>query len=57
MEKMAAGDEMLIVDLRQRLDVRAFPQVTPGALRMAMEELEERHRENPLDRDVVLYCS
>jgi rhodanese-related sulfurtransferase len=29
----------------------------PGALRIAMEEIEERHPEIPRDRDVVVYCS
>jgi membrane protein DedA with SNARE-associated domain len=57
MEKLTAGDEVLIVDLRQPLDVEAFPQMIPGALRMAMEEIEERHQEIPRDRDIVLYCS
>jgi membrane protein DedA with SNARE-associated domain len=57
MQKLTAGDEPLIVDLRQPLDVEAFPKMIPGALRMAMEELEERHQEIPRDRDVILYCS
>jgi membrane protein DedA with SNARE-associated domain len=57
MEKLAAGEDTLIVDLRQPLDVAAFPQMIPGALRMAVEELEERHREIPRDRDIILYCS
>ena len=38
-------------------DIEAFPQMIPGALRIAMEEIEERHGEIPRDRDVVLYCS
>ena len=46
-----------IVDLRQPIDIEAFPQMIPGALRIAMEEIEERHGEIPRDRDVVLYCS
>ena len=57
MEKLTAGDAMSIIDLRQPLDVEAFPQMIPGALRMAMEELEERHKEIPRDRDIILYCS
>ena len=57
MEKLTAGNEVLIVDLRQPLDVEAFPQMIPGALRMAMDELEKRHQEIPRDRDIVLYCS
>jgi rhodanese-related sulfurtransferase len=47
----------MIVDLRQPLDVEALPYMIPGALRMAMEELEKRHEEIPRDRDMVLYCS
>jgi membrane protein DedA with SNARE-associated domain len=57
MEKLTSGDEMLIVDLRQPLDVEASPQTIPGAVRMALEEIDERHREIPRDRDVILYCS
>ena len=57
MEKLTAGETISIVDLRQPMDVEAFPQIIPGALRIAMEEIEERHREIPRDRDVVLYCS
>ena len=57
METLSAGDEVLIVDLRQSLDVEAFPQIIPGAIRMAIEEIEKRHQEIPRDRDVILYCS
>jgi membrane protein DedA with SNARE-associated domain len=57
MDKLAAGDQISIVDLRQPLDVQAFPRMIPGALRIPMEEVEDRHREIPRDRDVVLYCS
>lgn len=57
MEKLTAGQEIMIVDLRQPLDVEALPYMIPGALRIAMEELEKRHEEIPRDRDMVLYCS
>ena len=57
MDKLTAGENISIVDLRQPMDIEAFPQMIPGALRIAMEEIEERHREIPRDRDVVLYCS
>jgi membrane protein DedA with SNARE-associated domain len=57
MEKLTAKENISIVDLRQPMDVEAFPQMIPGALRIAMEEIEERHGEIPRDRDVVLYCS
>src|ERR1043165_9525282 len=57
MDKLTAGENISIVDLRQPLDIEAFPQMIPGALRIAMEEIEQRHEEIPRDRDVVLYCS
>jgi len=57
MDKLRAGETISIVDLRQPMDIEAFPQMIPGSLRIAMEEIEERHAEIPRDRDVVLYCS
>jgi membrane protein DedA with SNARE-associated domain len=57
MDKLTAKDNISIVDLRQPMDIEAFPQMIPGALRIAMEEIEQRHQEIPRDRDVVLYCS
>jgi membrane protein DedA with SNARE-associated domain len=47
----------LVIDLRAALDVAAAPYVIPGALHIAAEELERRHREIPRDRDVIVYCS
>lgn len=57
MERLSNGDKVMIVDLRQALDVETLPYVIPGALRMALEEVEHRHQEIPRDRDIVLYCS
>jgi membrane protein DedA with SNARE-associated domain len=57
MDKLTAKESISIVDLRQPMDIEAFPQMIPGALRIAMEEIEARHGEIPRDRDVVLYCS
>jgi membrane protein DedA with SNARE-associated domain len=57
MDKLTAGENISIVDLRQPMDIEAFPQMIPGALRIAMEEIEDRHGDIPRDRDVVLYCS
>jgi membrane protein DedA with SNARE-associated domain len=57
MDKLTAGENISILDLRQPIDVEAFPKMIPGALRIAMEEIEDRHGDIPRDRDVVLYCS
>jgi len=55
--RIDAGEEVLIVDLRHPLDFEAEPHLIPGALRVAPDEIEERHVEIPRDRDVVLYCT
>ena len=55
--KLDAGDDMMIVDLRARIDFDADPSIIPGALHLMIEELEARHREIPRDRDIVLYCT
>jgi membrane protein DedA with SNARE-associated domain/rhodanese-related sulfurtransferase len=54
---MDDGQEVMIVDLRQPFDIQVEPYSIPGALRMAVEELEQRHHEIPRDRDVILYCA
>ena len=56
-QKLDAGDEVVIVDLRHDLDFERTPQTLPGALRLAPEELAQRHREIPRDREIVLYCT
>ena len=48
---------LAIVDTRSALDVTTAPYVIPGAIWIAAEEIEQRHREVPRDRDIVLYCS
>ena len=52
-----AASPVLLVDLRSALDVATDPYVIPGALRIAAEDLAQRHREIPRDRDVIVYCS
>lgn len=47
----------MVVDVRDRLDFEAEPSIIPGALHVATEELEARHREIPRERDIILYCT
>lgn len=56
-QKLDAGDEMIIVDLRQSLDFEAEPHTIPGAFHLPAEHLDARHHEIPRDREIVLYCS
>lgn len=57
MERLENGDPMMIVDLRHTVEFEADPRVLPGAVRLSMDEIEERHGELPRDRDIVLYCT
>jgi rhodanese-related sulfurtransferase len=56
-EKIDAGEEIVIVDLRHSMDFEADPQTIPGAFRMDATELEEKNDRLPRDRDVILYCT
>jgi membrane protein DedA with SNARE-associated domain len=55
--RMDAGEEIVIVDLRQSLDFEAEPNTIPGAMMMSPDELDEHHDLIPRDRDIVLYCT
>ena len=51
------GADVTVVDVRDRTDFDAEPAIIPGALHLTTEELEQRHREIPRERDIVLYCT
>src|SRR3989449_765779 len=55
--RLDEGVDMLVVDVRDRLDFEAEPSIIPGALHMTLEELEDRHHEIPRAREIVLYCT
>lgn len=55
--KLAAGEDVAIIDLRHRFDHEVHPRTLPGAIRIPAEEIETRHGEIPRGREVVLYCS
>lgn len=56
-QKLAAGDAIMVVDLRHALDVDADPVVIPGAVRVSVQDLEAGRLGFPRDREVILYCS
>jgi membrane protein DedA with SNARE-associated domain len=57
MRKMKAGENLSIIDLRHKIDLRADDAGLPGAIHFEPEEMEQRYHEIPRDRDVVLYCT
>jgi len=56
-QKIDAGEEIVIVDLRHSVDFEADPQTIPGAFHMDAKELEEKNDRLPRDREVILYCT
>ncbi len=57
MDRLNAGEKLVILDLRQQHDVDSNPMRLPSAIHFTVDELEARHEEIPRDREIVLYCS
>ena len=56
-QKLQAGENPLILDLRAASELDQDPSVIRGALQMSITELENGSQEIPHDREIVLYCS
>jgi membrane protein DedA with SNARE-associated domain len=56
-QKLDAGEQITIVDLRHSMDFEAEPEVIPGALHIEAKELQENNNRLPRDGEVVLYCT
>jgi membrane protein DedA with SNARE-associated domain len=54
-DRMDAGDDLYIVDLRSTVD-NDSPAV-PGAIRLSVEDLTSNSKQIPRDREIILYCS
>ena len=55
-QRLDAGEDIVIIDLRHDLDFANDPYIIPGALRIPLEELAG----NPVvlsDREIITYCS
>jgi len=56
-EKLDAGEELVIVDLRHSMDFEADPETIPGAFHMDSKDLEGDNDRLPRDREIILYCT
>jgi membrane protein DedA with SNARE-associated domain/rhodanese-related sulfurtransferase len=56
-QKLKAGENPVILDLRSRAELELDPLVIDGALHLEVDDLDLRRNEIPLDRDIVVYCS
>lgn len=55
--RLDAGELLTVIDVRHARDVQADPDMIPGAIHMALEEIDRRYHEIPKDREVILYCA
>ena len=56
-QKLEAGENPIILDVRSLAEVEPDPSMIRGARHMTMEEVHSRQHEIPRDRDIILYCS
>jgi len=55
--RMAAGEPLQVVDLRQRMEFNAFPQTIPGAIRVPLDLFDEEVAKLAQERPLVLFCT
>ena len=56
-QKLDAGEDVVVVDLRHSVEFKADNAKIPGAIHLDPEKIEQCHLEIPRDRDLVLYCT
>ena len=54
---LASNEEVLLFDVRQPLDLLAFPEIIPKARRIAPNEVLEMPSLIPKEKDAVVYCT
>jgi rhodanese-related sulfurtransferase len=54
---MASHQQVLLFDVRQPLDLLAYPEVIPGAQRIPPKEVLEKPSLIPKEKDTVVYCT
>ncbi len=55
--RLESGEEIVVVDLRHSAEYEADSTIIRGAVRVALDELDERPPDLPRGRDIVLYCT
>jgi len=54
---MASGQKVFLFDVRQPLDLLAYPELIPGAQRIPPEEVLKTPSRLPQDEDIFVYCT
>jgi adenylyltransferase/sulfurtransferase len=56
MQRLAAHDNLVLVDVRQPEELQGPLGALPGAVNIPLPDLPDRFQEIPQDKDVVLIC-
>jgi len=56
-QKLEAGENPVILDLRSNAELERDTSVIQGAVHLVLDEVEKRRHEFPHDRDIIVYCS
>jgi len=54
---LASNKEVLLLDVRQPLDLLAYPEIIPGARRIPPKEVLETPSLIPKEKEAVVYCT
>jgi len=54
---MISNADILLFDVRQPLDLLAYPEIIPGAKRIAPDEVLRKPTLIPKEKDSVVYCT
>jgi rhodanese-related sulfurtransferase len=54
---LASNQVVLLFDVRQPLDLLAYPEIIPGAKRIPPKEVLESPSLIPKEKDAVVYCT
>ena len=54
---LASNQDVLLFDVRQPLDLLAYPEIIPGARRIPPKEVLETPSLIPKEKEVVVYCT
>ena len=54
---LESDEKIFLFDVRQPLDLLAYPELIPGAQRIPPQEVLDQPSLIPRDKDVVLYCT
>lgn len=52
--RLDAEEPLTVIDVRHARDVQADPDMIPGAIHMALEDIDGRYHEIPKDREIIL---